>query len=113
MTDVGDTRVMKIDHGLCIFCRTCQDVCPWDGIELTQTYEMATLDKTTAYDQIEHDLIRCEGCGGVITTRKHMEKIGEAIKDVGLIDKDRKAIETLCTSCKRKSIARTMKETMM
>lgn len=113
MTDVGDTRVMKIDHGLCIFCRTCQDVCPWDGIELTQTYEMATLDKTTAFDRIEHDLVRCEGCGGVITTRKHMEKIGEAIKDVGLIDKDRKAIETLCTSCKRKSIARTMKETMM
>ncbi|MBU7043935.1 MAG: 4Fe-4S dicluster domain-containing protein [Theionarchaea archaeon] len=112
VTDDNDRRVLRIDHGLCIFCRTCQDICPWDGIQLTQTFEMATLDKEAIYDEIEHDLIRCEGCGEVITTWKHMEKIRDAVKDVGLIDKDRAAIETLCPSCKRKSISRTMKETM-
>ena len=112
VTDDNDRRVLRIDHGLCIFCRTCQDICPWDGIQLTQTFEMATLDKESIYDEIEHDLIRCEGCGEVITTWKHMEKIRDAVKDVGLIDKDRTTIETLCPSCKRKSISRTMKETM-
>jgi hydrogenase-4 component H len=105
ITDEGDTRVMKIDHGLCIFCQTCQDTCPWDGIELTQKFEMATLDKNQSFDQIEHELLFCEGCGAVITTKKHMEEIKKAIEDVGLLDKDKEHIEKLCTACKRRKFA--------
>lgn len=112
INDEGDTRVLRVDHGLCIFCGTCQDTCPWEGIELTEKFEMATLDKETSYDEVEHELILCEGCGHVITTRKHMEKIRESIKDVGLIDKDRATIENLCTSCKRRHFAKEISEAM-
>jgi formate hydrogenlyase subunit 6/NADH:ubiquinone oxidoreductase subunit I len=105
IVDKGNTRVLTIDHGLCIFCGTCQDVCPWEGVALTETFEMATLDKTQSCNEIEHELIFCEGCGHIITTKKHMEEITKTIKDVGLLDKDRERIETLCTRCKRSHFA--------
>ena len=107
-----DIRVLRIDHGLCIFCRKCEDTCPWEGITLTGTFEMATLDKRNVYDEVEHELILCEGCNSIITTRKHMEKIREALKDVELIDKDRETVENLCTSCKRHHFAHEISETM-
>jgi hydrogenase-4 component H len=112
VTDKGDVRVLKVDHGLCIFCRSCQDVCPWEGITLTEKFEMATLDRSEVYDKIEHELIFCENCGNVITTRKHMEKIMKALEDVGLLDKDRERIGNLCPSCKRHHFARDAKEIM-
>lgn len=62
---------------------------------------MATLDKTSSYDEIEHDLILCQGCGSVITTRRHMEEIRKKIEKVGLLDKDRNNIESYCISCKK------------
>jgi formate hydrogenlyase subunit 6/NADH:ubiquinone oxidoreductase subunit I len=110
--DEGKTRIMKIDHGLCIFCRSCQDICPWEGIKLTEKFEMATLDKTQSYDEIEHDLILCEGCGKVITTRKHMEEIRKKIEQVGLLDKDRNNIESYCVSCKKDRFATEATETV-
>jgi formate hydrogenlyase subunit 6/NADH:ubiquinone oxidoreductase subunit I len=112
VTDTGDTRVLRVDHGLCIFCSMCQDICPWEGIKLTEKFEMATLDITDAYDEIELDLVLCEGCKTVLTTRKHMEEIKKKIEEVGLIDKDREAVENLCPSCKRRHYAREIKETM-
>ena len=112
MTDEGTNRVIRIDHGLCIFCGTCQDTCPWKGIELTEKFEMATLDKEASYHEIEHELILCEGCGNVITTRKHLEEIRKKIEDVGLLDKDRANIENLCSSCKRHHVAGEIKEAM-
>jgi hydrogenase-4 component H len=110
--DEGDVRVMRVDHGLCIFCRSCQDICPWEGITLTEKFEMATLDRRETYDEIEHELVFCENCGGVITTRKHMEKIMKALEEVGLLDKDKERIENLCPSCKRHHFARDAKEIM-
>jgi formate hydrogenlyase subunit 6/NADH:ubiquinone oxidoreductase subunit I len=112
ITDTKDKRIMRIDHGLCIFCGTCQDVCPWEGITLTEKFEMATLHKEDVYHEMEHDLIFCEGCGNVITTRKHMEEIRKSIKDVELLDKDRENIENLCPSCKRRHFAQEIKGAM-
>lgn len=112
MADEGSKRVMRVDHGLCIFCSTCQDVCPWEGIELTQKFEMATLDRSVSYHEVELDLIFCEGCGEVITTRKHMEEIQKKIEEVGLLDKDRASVENLCPSCKRKHFTAEIKDTM-
>ena len=112
INDHGDVRTMRVDHGFCIFCRSCEDVCPWEGIHLTEKFEMATLDKEASYDDIELELILCEGCGSVITTRKHMDEIRKKIEDVGLIDKDRETIENLCTSCKRRHFAREISDAM-
>lgn len=112
IADDGGTRVMRIDHGLCIFCRSCQDICPWEGIVLTTKFELATLDRRESYDEVEHDLVLCEDCGNVITTRKHMEEIRKKIEAVGLLDKDKAAIEELCPSCKRQHFAREIHETM-
>ena len=112
VTDEKDKRVLRIDHGFCIFCGRCQDTCPWEGIELTETFEMATLDKTQSFNETEHDLIFCEGCGDVITTKKHMEEIIKTLKDVGFLDKDRERIETLCTTCKRNHFAQEIKGIM-
>lgn len=106
ITDNADTRMMKVDHGLCIFCRRCEDTCPWDGIELTQKFEMATLDRSQSFDQVEHELLYCEECGTVITTKKHMEEIKKAIEDVGLLDKDKENIGNLCNACKRRKFAK-------
>ncbi len=112
MMDTEETRIVRVDHGSCIFCGKCQEVCPWEGIELTTKFELATFDKSEIYDEIEHDLILCEDCKTVITTRKHMEEIRKKIEEIGLIDKDRAHSEKLCPSCKRHYFAREVKETM-
>ncbi|MDD5659777.1 MAG: 4Fe-4S binding protein [Actinomycetota bacterium] len=32
-------KVYTVNYGLCMFCRICIDVCPFDALEQTQEYE--------------------------------------------------------------------------
>jgi len=79
----GDNPVRKITlrTDACIFCGNCADGCTTeDGIELSDKWDLATLDRASLAETREYELQLCEKCGEVIGTKKHLvwlyEKLG-------------------------------------
>jgi len=64
----------------CIFCGQCELNCTTEeGIRLTKTYDMATLDRADCVTSIEHDLLLCEVCGAVVGTRRHLRWVARRL----------------------------------
>lgn len=64
----------------CVFCGQCQALCTTDeGIECTPEYDLATLDRATCAVSIEKELVCCEKCGAVLTTRDHLRWIARKL----------------------------------
>jgi formate hydrogenlyase subunit 6/NADH:ubiquinone oxidoreductase subunit I len=79
----ADTPVRKITHRsyACIFCGNCHDNCTTEtGIELSDQWDLATLDKEENIETHDFELQMCEKCGALIGARKHLiwlyEKLG-------------------------------------
>jgi formate hydrogenlyase subunit 6/NADH:ubiquinone oxidoreductase subunit I len=75
--------VRKIMHqtSACIFCGNCHEYCTTEtGINLSNKWDLATLDKESLYETHEFELQMCEKCGELIGTKKHLvwlyEKLG-------------------------------------
>jgi hydrogenase-4 component H len=75
--------VRKIMHqtSACIFCGNCHENCTTEtGINLSNKWDLATLDKESLYETHEFELQMCEKCGELIGTKKHLvwlyEKLG-------------------------------------
>jgi len=68
------TRTIKRDYGKCIFCGQCQDHCiTQKGVKLSdKIYDLAVFDKSKNIEYQEKELLICENCGAVITTREHL-----------------------------------------
>jgi hydrogenase-4 component H len=66
----------------CIYCGHCVAHCTTKyGIKHTQEYDLAEITRDNYEESIKDELIFCERCGDVITTRKHLlwiaKKVGE------------------------------------
>jgi len=79
----ADPPVRRITHRFdaCIFCGNCQDNCTTEtGIELSDKWDLATLDKESIPETHEFELQMCEKCGELIGAKKHLvwlyEKLG-------------------------------------
>jgi hydrogenase-4 component H len=79
----ADPPVRRITqrYDACIFCGNCSDNCTTDdGINLSQKWDLATLDREQTVETHEHELQLCEKCGATIGTKKHLvwlyEKLG-------------------------------------
>jgi len=79
----ADPPVRKIMHQTpaCIFCGNCHEYCTTEtGINLSNKWDLATLDKESLFETHEFELQMCEKCGEVIGTKKHLvwlyEKLG-------------------------------------
>ena len=68
-------RIIVRDYGLCIFCGQCEEHCiTGKGIRLSdEIYDLANFDRKELVETQEKELLVCESCGAVITTREHME----------------------------------------
>jgi hydrogenase-4 component H len=74
-------RRLTCDYANCIFCGECHLHCTTDkGIQLTQEYELSYFEEKEALEIIEHELVLCEICGGVIAPKSQLlhlyEKLG-------------------------------------
>ncbi len=66
----------------CIYCGQCVAYCTTkEGIHHTQEYDLAQITKDGYEEAIEKELVFCERCGAVITTRAHLlwiaRRVGE------------------------------------
>lgn len=67
-------RIIRRDYGKCIFCGQCQDHCiTGKGVTLSDTiYDMAVFDRENSVEYQEKELLICESCSAIITTREHL-----------------------------------------
>ncbi|MCU0472585.1 MAG: 4Fe-4S dicluster domain-containing protein [Bacteroidales bacterium] len=67
-------RIIKRDYGKCIFCGQCQEHCiTRKGVKLSdKIYDLAVFDKSKSIEYQEKELLICESCGAVITTKEHL-----------------------------------------
>jgi len=67
-------RVIKRDYGKCIFCGQCQDHCiTGKGVKLSdKIFDLAVFDQKQNIEYQEKELLICESCGAIITTKEHL-----------------------------------------
>jgi hydrogenase-4 component H len=75
--------VRRITHryDTCIFCGNCSDNCTTvDGINMSNKWDLATLNREDTIESHEFELQFCQKCGAKIGTKKHLvwlyEKLG-------------------------------------
>jgi len=117
----------------CVFCGQCQALCTTGkGIECTNEYDLATFDRATCAVEINKELVLCEMCGAVLTTRDHLRWIAEKLgtkryasptliltaeRELGLVADEAPRsddvptgrsdiLRVLCTECRREVLLR-------
>ncbi|MDP2423060.1 MAG: 4Fe-4S binding protein [Bacteroidales bacterium] len=68
------TRIIVRDYGKCIFCGQCQEHCiTKEGVILSdKIFDLSTFDRKSLIETQERELILCNSCSAIITTRDHL-----------------------------------------
>jgi len=68
-------RVIERNYGLRIFCGQCQDHCiTGKGVKLSdKIFDLATFDRSQIVEKQEKELLVCENCSAIITTKEHIQ----------------------------------------
>ena len=74
-------RTISRDYGACIFCGKCEEHCiTGKGVKLSdEEYELACFDRSVLIETQERELLICDNCGAIITTKDHMRFIHEKL----------------------------------
>ena len=96
-------RIIKRDYGKCIFCGQCQDHCiTQKGVKLSdKIFDLAVFDRNKNVEYQEKELVICESCSEVITTKEHINymhrKLGSkafsSILNLNLLNQELKLAE--------------------
>ena len=67
-------RIIRRDYGKCIFCGQCEEHCiTGKGVTLSdKIYDLTVFDREQNVEYQEKELLICENCSAVITTKEHM-----------------------------------------
>ena len=67
-------RTIIRDYGKCIFCGLCQEHCiTGKGVMLSdKIFDLAVTDRKENIEYQEKELLLCQNCGAVITTKEHL-----------------------------------------
>lgn len=70
----------------CITCGECERVCTCEcGVKMVPEFALAAFDREESMeDSVEGDLIVCEDCGAVISSRKHILWLQDRLKEKGM-----------------------------
>lgn len=71
--DSSLVRTMQVRYDMCNFCGNCEAHCITEkGIQLTKQFDLALFDRSLARETHELELVVCDICGSIITTKKHL-----------------------------------------
>ena len=67
-------RIITRDYGKCIFCGMCEEHCiTRKGVKLSdEIYDLSTFNRSEVVEKQKFELVICEHCGAVITTKDHL-----------------------------------------
>lgn len=73
-TETGIRTIVR-DYGRCIFCGQCEAFCiTGEGIKLSnKIYDIANFDRADSVETQTRELLLCNNCGDVITTKEHVQ----------------------------------------
>ena len=68
-------RIIERNYGKCIFCGQCEEHCITEkGVKLSdKIFDLATFDREQLREYQEKELLVCESCGAIITTKEHIQ----------------------------------------
>ena len=73
-------RTIRIRTDKCIFCGQCELNCTTHGgVKLSKNYDMATTDRASLRQTVQHELVLCEVCGGPVGTRRHLQWVARKL----------------------------------
>lgn len=130
-------RIIERNYGLCIFCGQCEEHCiTGKGVKLSdKIYDIAAFDRGILNEKQEKELLICNSCEAVITTKEHIRfihhKLGptaySSILNLNLInerlklaDEDTVSVEVkdelkrkdmfniICPTCLRKALLKSL-----
>jgi len=66
-------RIIRRDYGVCIFCGQCEEHCiTRKGVILSdEIFDLAVFDRSQLVELQQKELLVCESCGAIITTKEH------------------------------------------
>jgi len=66
-------RRVELHYDMCNFCGNCQAHCITEkGVQLTKEFDLALFDRKLAVEQIDKELVICELCDSIISTKDHL-----------------------------------------
>lgn len=71
---IKGARTIMRDYGRCIFCGLCQEHCiTGKGVRLSdKIFDIAVTDRQKNIEYQEKELLLCQNCGAIITTKEHL-----------------------------------------
>ena len=67
-------RTMEVRYDMCNFCGNCEAHCITEkGIHLTKEFDLAITDRKLARESIQKELVTCELCGDILSTKDHLK----------------------------------------
>ena len=103
-------RIIERNYGKCIFCGQCELHCiTGKGVKLSdKIFDLAVFEREPLTERQEKELLVCESCGAIITTKEHMhflhEKLGaiafSSILNLSMLNEKLKLSETKDTEIK-------------
>ncbi|HID90702.1 TPA: 4Fe-4S dicluster domain-containing protein [Candidatus Bathyarchaeota archaeon] len=111
ISDGDDKRTVSIFTGQCIFCGRCEDICPFEAVELGMEFELAyhpPQRRQEAYVRSEVELKKCRICGNPIAPVRQLgwireqvlQEIDPSVRDV--VRDDMQTYMDHCTECRKR-----------
>ncbi|MEM0241419.1 MAG: 4Fe-4S binding protein [Candidatus Nezhaarchaeales archaeon] len=102
--DLGKEVAVDVWYGKCIFCARCTEVCPEEAVKMSLTYDLSTYNKEEVRESVSMSAQRCQVCGKLITSDRHVDKVIDRVKILPL-PLNYHMMVSLCPECKRKQQA--------
>ncbi|MCS7139456.1 MAG: 4Fe-4S binding protein [Candidatus Nezhaarchaeota archaeon] len=99
--DLGRDVAVNVWYGKCIFCARCTEVCPEEAVKMSLKYDLSTYNKNEVQEQVSMAAYRCQECGKLVTSERHVDIVIDRVKVLPLPLNYVTTI-SLCSDCRRR-----------